>query len=900
LAKTPSKVQNEGLILIDGSSYLYRAFYALPPLTNSRGEPTGAVFGVVNMIRKLMADYDSKYIAVIFDAKGKSFRHDIYSAYKANRKVTPHDLQIQIPLLFELIKAMGLPLVVIEGVEADDVIATLATGAQQENIDTLISTGDKDMAQLASEKIHLINTMSNELLDAKGVKEKFGVPPEKIIDYLALVGDTSDNIPGVPNVGPKTAAKWLTDYGSLEEIINHATEIKGAVGKNLRNSLHQLLISKQLVTLELNIKLEFNIKDLKKSAANKTKLIELLKRLEFKKWLAELLREQRSNNPTKKNYQTILTKEDFNPWLKKLTNAKQFAFDTETTSLDTLQAEIVGISFAVKSGEAVYIPVMHNYPGAPLQLSRDFVLEKLKPLLEDKNKIKFGQNLKYDTEVLANYNIDVQGIGFDTMMEAYILNSSNNHYDMESLALKYLGTSVTTFEEVAGTGKRQLTFNQIPIETAAPYAAEDADIVLQLHEKLLPELSAHDASLKILQTIEMPLIKVLARMERNGVCINTQFLQELGLKFSKRIIELEEYAYKLSGTVFNLASPKQLQEILFGKLKLPISKKTSNGQPSTAENVLQQLALDYPLPKTILEHRALSKLKSTYIDGLLAQIHPRTNRVHTSYNQAVTNTGRLSSTNPNLQNIPIRTEQGRCIRQAFIASPGYKIVSADYSQIELRIMAHLSQDKGLLKAFLDGNDIHTATAAEVFGMSLSEVTNAQRRRAKAINFGLIYGMSAFGLAQQLNISREQAQNYIDLYFARYPEVKTFMQITRDTAKQHGFVETLFGRRLYIPDINSSNFVRLNAAERAAINAPMQGSAADIIKIAMINIDKWIQKTKLNGKMIMQVHDELVFEIAKNDIKKSISYIQKHMTNAAKLSVPIVVNVGIGDNWDEAH
>ena len=900
MAKTQNKVQSEDLILIDGSSYLYRAFYALPPLTNSRGEPTGAVLGVINMIRKLMADYDSKYIAVIFDAKGKSFRHDIYPAYKANRKVTPHDLQIQIPLLFELIKAMGLPLVIIEGVEADDVIATLATRAQRENIDTLISTGDKDMTQLASDKIQLINTMNNELLDVKGVKKKFGVAPQKITDYLALVGDTSDNIPGVPKVGPKTAVKWLTDYGSLEEIINHAAEIKGKVGENLRNSLQQLPISKQLVTLKLNIKLGSKLEDLKKGVADKTKLIELLKQLEFKKWLAELLREQQAKNATSKNYQAILIEDDFNLWLKKLINAKQFAFDTETTSLDTLQAEIVGISFAVKSGEAAYIPIMHNYPGAPLQLSRNFVLEKLKPLLQDKNKIKLGQNLKYDIGVLANYDIDVQGIGFDTMMEAYVLNSSDNRYDMESLALKYLGISTSSFEEVAGTGKHQLTFNQIPIEKATPYAAEDADIVMQLHEKLLPQLSAHKDLLKILQIIEMPLIKVLARMERNGVCIDAQFLHEQGLKFSKRIIELEEHAYKLSGTVFNLASPKQLQEILFGKLKLPISKKTPNGQPSTAENVLQQLALDYPLPKTILEHRALSKLKSTYIDGLLSQINPQTMRVHTSYNQAVTNTGRLSSTNPNLQNIPIRTEQGRRIRQAFIASPGHKIVSADYSQIELRIMAHLSQDKGLLKAFSDGDDIHTTTAAEVFGVSLGEVTNVQRRRAKAINFGLIYGMSAFGLAQQLNISREQAQNYIDLYFARYPEVKTFMQTTRDKAKRYGFVETLFGRRLYVPDINSSNFARISAAERAAINAPMQGSAADIIKIAMINIDKWIQKTKLNVKMIMQVHDELVFEIAKKDVKKAISYIQKYLIKATKLSIPIVVHVGIGDNWDEAH
>ncbi len=884
-------------ILIDGSSYLYRAFHALPPLANSEGEPTGAIYGVINMIRKLIADYDPLYIAVVFDAKGKNFRHDIYPQYKANRSIMPPDLQIQVEPLRELIQAMGLPLLVIDGVEADDVIAILAEQAKKEGIDTLISTGDKDMAQLVNDNIHLVNTMSNELLDAKGVKNKFGVPPEKMLDYLALVGDSSDNIPGVPKVGPKTAVKWLEEYGSLDEIIKHADEIGGKVGENLRASLEQLPISKQLLTLKLNIELELKLKDLKQQVPDNKKIIELLKRLEFKKWLAELLRAEGAETG---NYQAIFTESDFALWLEKLTKAKQFAFDTETTSLDSMQAEIVGVSFAVKENEAAYMPLAHDYENAPQQLNREYVLKKLKPLLEDEDKIKLGQNLKYDIEVLANYGINMQGIGFDTMLESYVLNSSEIRHDLDSLALKHLGVSTITFSDVAGSGKKKLTFNQVPIEKAAPYAAEDADVVLKLHAQLWLKLSVHKSLVKVLQKIEMPLIKVLANMERNGVCIDAKFLKQQSVRLTRRIHELEEQAYKLADQVFNLASPKQLQEILFTKLKLPILKKTPIGQPSTAEAVLQELALDYPLPKVILEHRSLSKLRSTYLDALPEQIDAKTGRVHTSYNQAVTSTGRLSSTNPNLQNIPIRTEEGRKIRQAFIAPRGYRIVSADYSQIELRIMAHLSQDKNLLHAFENGDDIHTSTAAEIFAIPVKDVTKEQRRRAKAINFGLIYGMSAFGLARQLNISHDEALAYMELYFARYPVVKTYMQETRKKAKQQGFVETLFGRRLYVPDINSSNFQRQSAAERAAINGPMQGTAADIIKIAMLNIDNWLQNTKLDIKMIMQVHDELVFEIAKRDVKKAIQYIQKHMTESIKLSVPIVVHVGVGHNWDEAH
>ena len=824
-----NKQTQYSFILIDGSSYLYRAFHALPPLTNSHGEPTGAVYGVINMIRKLIADYDPEYVAVIFDAKGKSFRHAIYPPYKANRPIMPPDLQVQVEPLRELIKAMGLPLLVIEGVEADDVIGALAARAEKEGLETLISTGDKDMTQLASSKVHLINTMSNVLLDEQGVKDKFGVPPERIIDYLALVGDSSDNIPGVPKVGPKTAVKWLQKYGSLEEIIKHADEITGKVGENLRDSLGQLPISKKLVTLKLNVALDFAPKDLTKQAEDDNKLIELLKRLEFKKWLAELLTTERP-----------AVEQDVDLYLEKLQKAESCAFH-----LDVKDNEIVGISLAIKIGAAIYVPI-----------------RRVKSILENKNISKIGYDIKNSLEILANYDIHLQGIKFDIMLEAYVLNSTASRHDNILIA--------------------------------------NADMILQSHADLWPRIAKEPGLLKVFQEIEMPLIKVLANLEQNGVAIDAEFLNNESEKFGKRISELEEEAYKLAGSIFNLASPKQLREILFTELKLPILKKTPIGQPSTAEVVLQTLALDYPLPKIILEYRTLAKLKSTYTDSLPRQINPATGRVHTSYNQAVTATGRLSSTNPNLQNIPIRTKEGRQIRKAFIAPRGYKIVSADYSQIELRIMAHLSQDKDLLAAFSNGEDIHKATAAEVFAIALDNVTKEQRRSAKAINFGLIYGMSAFGLARQLDISHEAAQNYIDLYFARYPGVKDFMEKTREKARKNGFVETLFGRRLYVPDINASNFQRQSAAERAAINAPMQGTAADIIKLAMINIDNWIQKTNLDIKMIMQVHDELVFEIAAQDVEFAIENIQKYMTKSVQLSVPIAVHIGIGNNWDETH
>lgn len=890
-----AKRATKPFILIDGSSYLYRAFHALPPLTNSKGQPTGAVYGVINMIRKLLADYDPKYVAVVFDAKGKNFRHDLYPAYKAQRPPMPPDLQVQIEPLHELIKLMGLPLLIIEGVEADDVIGALAVRAEQQGMDVLISTGDKDMAQVVSENINLINTMNNVVLDVKGVNQKFGVTPEKIIDYLALIGDSSDNIPGVPKVGPKTAVKWLEEYGSLENIIGHADEIAGKIGENLRASLKQLPLSKELVTLRLDIVLGLDPKDLPRGVANNKKLAELLQNLEFKKWLAEVVTKETITD----NYQIILQAKDFNVWLAKLTAAPSFAIDTETTSLDAITAEIVGISFAINPHEAAYVPLVHDYIDAPKQLDRDWVLSKLKPLLEDPQKIKLGQNLKYDMEVLANYNIAMQGIEFDTMLESYLLNPNGRH-NLDILALQHLGVNTIHFKDIAGVGKKQLTFNQIKLDKAAPYAAEDVDIVLQVHAKLWPEIAKYPKLIKVFTEIDMPLLPVLATLESNGVCIDTALLKEQSKVLATRINELEQEAYRLAEQEFNLASPKQLQEILFSKLKIPVTKKTPTGQPSTAENVLQELALDYPLPKIILEHRSLVKLKSTYTDALPQQINPRTKRVHTSYNQAVTATGRLSSTNPNLQNIPVRTVEGRKIRQAFIAPPGEKIISADYSQIELRIMAHLSKDPGLLKAFAGGDDIHQATAAEVFDIPIIQVNQEQRRKAKAINFGLIYGMSAFGLAKQLNIHREQAQKYIDLYFERYPGVKAYMEQTRNTARQQGYVETIFGRRLYVPEINSTNFMQRSAAERAAINAPMQGSAADIIKIAMINIANWIQAAKPKLKMIMQVHDELLFTTVATNLNDYTDHIRKFMCQAAKLSVPLTVDIGVGNNWDEAH
>jgi DNA polymerase-1 len=888
------------LILVDGSSYLYRAFHALPPLTNSQGQPTGAVYGVLNMLRRLITDYQPNYMAVIFDAKGKTFRDDLYAEYKAHRPIMPTELQSQIEPLHAIIQALGIPLLMVPGVEADDVIGTLALQAKAQGMHTLISTGDKDMAQLVCPEITLINTMTNTALDVAGVKTKFGIKVEQVIDYFALVGDAVDNVPGVPKVGPKTAVKWLDAYGNLDAIMASAHEITGKIGENLREALVSLPLSRELVTIKCDVPLTLGPQDLTLNKQDRATLIDWYKRLEFKSWLAELLQAQSPEQRPATHYQTIVDKENFERWLARLTKAEFFAFDTETTSLDYMAAEIVGVSFAIQPNEAAYVPFGHDYLDAPTQLSKDYVLSQLKPLLENPDLKKLGHNLKYDLEVLANHGIHLRGITYDSMLESYILNSTANRHDMDSLALKYLGYKTTTFEEIAGKGAKQLTFNQIPLETAGHYAAEDADITLQLHQKLWPSVASEPGLRGVFEVIEMPMITVLSQLERTGVLINAELLTQQSQELAKRLLELEEETYALAGRMFNLGSPKQLQEILYGNLGLPILEKTPTGQPSTAENVLQELALSYPLPKLILEYRSLSKLKSTYTDKLPKQINPKTGRVHTSYNQAVVATGRLSSTDPNLQNIPVRTEEGRRIRQAFVAPAGYKIVAADYSQIELRIMAHLSQDQGLLTAFAQNLDIHSATAAEIFNIPLEQVSALQRRSAKAINFGLIYGMSAFGLAKQLGIGRNEAQFYIDRYFARYPGVKQYMEDTRAKAKEIGYVETLFGRRLYVPDINARNLQRQRAAERIAINAPMQGTAADIIKLAMIRTATRIIKPAIDGRMIMQVHDELVFEIAESDLDKAIVMIKQCMMEAAQLRVPLIVDVGIGDNWDEAH
>lgn len=896
-----TKSSRKPFILIDGSSYLHRAFHALPPLTTSKGEPTGAVYGVINMLCKLINDYDPELIAVVFDAKGKTFRHEMYPQYKANRPPMEEDLKVQIKPLHEIIKAMGLPLLIIEGVEADDVIGTLARIAAKKSIPVVISTGDKDMAQLVNANISLINTMNNTSMDEKVVKEKFGVPAEKIIDYLALVGDTSDNVPGVSGVGPKTAVKWLEEYHSLDNIIKHAEKITGKVGERLRSSLEHLPLAKTLVTIKDDVPLDFKIEDLTRGAEDTQKLKELFTHLEFKSWLAQLAKEVKPVEPISSGeYQIILQEKDFAHFLQQLHHAKSFAVDLETTSLDVLQAEIVGISFALHPGKACYIPFAHAYAGVPDQLNRETVLQQLKPILENSQQLKLGQNLKYDMNVLANYDIQLQGIAYDTMLESYVLNSSSNQHDKSTLVLRYLGKSITTYEDLTGKGAKQIPFSQVNLEKAADYAAADSDLVLQLHEVLWPQIKKIHKLEDVFTKIEMPLLSVLARMERLGVCIDKDLLQAQSREIAKRIHEIEKEAYKLAGETFNLNSPAQLQEVLFTRLKLPVMQKTPGGQPSTAEAVLQELSEQYDFPKLILEHRSLSKLKSTYTDSLPEQINPKTHRVHTSYNQAVTTTGRLSSTNPNLQNIPIRTEEGRKIRQAFIASHGSKIISADYSQIELRIMAHLSQDQGLINAFAKDEDIHRATASEVFDVKLKEVTPEQRRNAKMINFGLIYGMSAFGLAQRLGMSRDIARKYVELYFTRYPGIKDYMEKMRKLAHEQGYVETLFGRRLYIPEIHSKNFARRSAAERTAINAPMQGTAADIMKIAMIDLDHWIQKKQSSVKMIMQVHDELVFEVAAHDVAEVQKEVKQRMENAAKLHVPLIVHVGVGNNWDEAH
>ena len=894
-----SKSTQKPLVLVDGSSYLFRAYFALPPLTNSKGRPTGAIYGVVSMLKRLVTDYQPEHVAVVFDPKGKSFRNDLYSEYKANRATMPNELREQIQPLFEIIEALGFPLIIKEGFEADDVIATLTRQAEQQDMDVLISTGDKDLAQLVNDRVTLINTMNNRLLDPTGVKEKFGVSPEQIVDYLTLVGDSSDNIPGVPKVGPKTAAKWLQQYDSLDNLVKHANEITGKVGEYLRDNLKTLPVTRQLVTLISDVALAIQPQELSRQEKDQKKLIELFTELEFKTWLSELLAAEKET-PAALPYTTIYDKKTFQQWLKKLENSEEFSFDTETTDLNAMQAQLVGVSFSVQPGEAAYVPLGHDYEGAPKQLDRAWVLQQLTPLLNNKEKTLVGQNLKYDLQVLAQYDIRVNTKLLDTLLESYVLNSTGTRRDLDTLSLKYLGKSTIKFEDIAGKGVKQLTFNQVSVEKAAYYASEDADIALQLHHKLMPMLSVDKKLLDVLNTIEMPLMPVLAEMEMHGVLINADMLKKQSKVLEEKIKALEKQAYQLASQEFNLNSPKQLQTILYETLKLPVLKKTPGGQPSTAEFVLQNLALDYPLPKIILEHRSLSKLKSTYTDRLPEQVHPTTQRIHTSYNQAVTSTGRLSSNHPNLQNIPIRTEEGRKVRQAFIAPPGYRIIAADYSQVELRIIAHISQDPGLITAFNNQLDIHQATAAEVFGVKLADVTPEQRRRAKAINFGLLYGMSEFGLAKQLGVTRDVAQQYIDTYFQRYPKVREYMEVIRKVAKQQGYVETLLGRRLYVPEINATNIQRRHAAERAAINAPMQGTAADIIKAAMILVHEWLKKHSVDAHMIMQVHDELVFEVAQKDLDPVTQQIRYCMENAVQLSVPLSVDIGVGENWDEAH
>ncbi|MEQ5296275.1 DNA polymerase I [Providencia rettgeri] len=929
-----AQIAENPLILVDGSSYLYRAYHAFPPLTNSAGEPTGAMYGVLNMLRSLIMQYKPSHVAVVFDAKGKTFRDELFESYKSHRPPMPDDLRAQIAPLHEMVEAMGLPLLVVSGVEADDVIGTLACEASRKGMPVLISTGDKDMAQLVEPNITLINTMNNTILGPDEVKEKYGVPPELIIDFLALMGDSSDNIPGVPGVGEKTALALLQGIGSLEAIYNDLEAIaplgfRGSktLAPKMAENRDVAFLSYQLATIKTDVELEKTCEELQVAQPDVDKLHQLFSRYEFKRWLADVengtwmegkgssvkasptpaASPAKPSSPTAptlcaENYQTILEKADLERWVEKLSKASLFAFDTETDSLDTQEARLVGMSFAIEPGHAAYLPLGHDYLDAPVQLPLEEVLGLMKPILESENILKIGQNLKYDAEVLENYDIELKGIGYDTMLESYVLNSvaGMGRHDMDSLADRHLNHKTVSFEEIAGKGKKQLTFNQIALEEAANYAAEDADVTLLLHQALYPQLEAEPKLNHIFQNIEMPLVPVLVRMERKGVLIDANVLAAQSKVITARLAELEKEAFELAGEEFNLASPKQLQTILFEKLQLPVIKKTPSGAASTNEEVLEELALNHALPKLLLEHRSLAKLKSTYTDKLPLMINPRTQRVHTSYHQAVTATGRLSSRDPNLQNIPVRTEEGRRIRQAFIAREGYKVMAADYSQIELRIMAHLSQDKGLLTAFAEGKDIHKATAAEVFGVPLEQVTSDQRRSAKAINFGLIYGMSAFGLARQLGIPRGEAQRYMDLYFERYPGVLRYMENTRLQASEQGYVETLEGRRLYLADIKSSNGMRRKAAEREAINAPMQGTAADIIKKAMIAVDNWLQTEKPHADMLMQVHDELVFEVKESELERVQAQVQSLMEQSMKLDVPLKVDVGIGDNWDEAH
>lgn len=923
------------LILVDGSSYLYRAFHALPPLTNSKGAPTGAVKGVINMLRKMQRDNPQSTVVVVFDAKGKTFRDAIYAEYKANRPPMPDELRPQVEPIFEIVKAMGLPLLVVEGVEADDVVGTLARMATEEGVDVIVSTGDKDMAQLVNQHVTLINTMTDTVMDIEGVKSKYGFGPEYMIDYLALMGDKVDNIPGVPGVGEKTAQALIQGMGSLESIYSDLEKVRTLSFRGAKSMPEKLLenkelalLSYELATIKTDVELPVTLADLENQPQDNQRLRELFEELEFKSWVTEIDRSGAAPSsslaatgkttaavvpssdpiaaptspavPKSVSYSTIFDEDGLSNLVARLEASSLFAFDLETTSLDTLEAKIVGLSVSILAGEAFYVPVGHDYMGAPQQLSIESVLEKFKPLLEANSVLKVGQNLKYDRSVLKNYGIELNGIAFDTMLESYVLNSVAVRHNMDDLADRYLGHKTLSFEEIAGKGAKQLTFNQINLEQAAHYAAEDADITLRLHEALWPQVQATPSLVPVLTDIEMPLLSVLSDVERHGALVDARLLGEQSLALGQRMQELEREVFAIAGREFNISSPKQLGVVLFDEQKLPVIKKTPTGSPSTAEEVLQELALDYPLPKLLMEYRGLAKLKSTYTDKLPQMINPKTGRIHTTYHQAVTATGRLSSQDPNLQNIPIRTEEGRRIRQAFIAKPGSQLIAADYSQIELRIMAHLSKDEGLLNAFRQGLDVHKATAAEVFGVPLEAVTGDMRRSAKAINFGLIYGMSAFGLARQLRLGRAEAQSYINTYFERYPGVQRYMNDIRAQAHEKGYVETLFGRRLYLPEINAKNRNLQAGAERTAINAPMQGTAADIIKRAMVDVHYWLQDAGFDARIIMQVHDELVLEVADGDVEAVKAGVIERMAKAATLDVPLLVEAGVGNNWDEAH
>jgi DNA polymerase-1 len=899
------------LLLVDGSSYLYRAFHALPDLRSPAGEPTGAIYGVMNMLRRLLVDYKADFLGCVFDAKGKTFRDEVYPEYKAHRPPMPDDLASQIEPLIEAIRALGWPVLVVDGVEADDVIGTLARAASGAGIRTVVSTGDKDLAQLVDDRVTLINTMSNERLDAAGVEAKFGVPPQKIVDYLALVGDAVDNIPGVEKVGPKTAARWISEFGSLDGVLAHAEEIRGVAGENLRKARDWLPTGRGLATVKCDVPLPFAVEDLAPRSRDRERLRELFSRFGFKTWLKEVEGGSGDAAPVAvaapwlpaadapRRYETLLTEADLVRWLERIAAAPETCVDTETTSLDPFAAELVGVSFSVEPGHAAYLAIAHRYPGAPEQIGVARALELLRPWLEDSAHAKVGQNLKYDQHVLANHGVRLAGVAHDTLLQSYVLESHARH-DMDTLAERHLGLKTITYDEVTGKGAQRIGFEEVSVERATEYSAEDADVTLRLHRLLYPRVAA-DAKLRfVYESIEMPVREVLFRMERNGVLVDAALLERQGHELGQRMLELEQKAYAEAAQPFNLNSPRQIGEIFFERLKLPVLKKTATGAASTDEEVLEKLALDYPLPKTLLEYRALSKLKSTYTDKLPRMVNPRTGRVHTNYGQATAVTGRLASNDPNLQNIPVRTAEGRRIREAFVAPAGHAIVSADYSQVELRIMAHISGDEGLLAAFARGDDIHRATAAEIFGREPREVTAEERRYAKTINFGLIYGMSAFGLAQQLGLERATAQAYIDSYFARYPGVARYMESTRQTAREQGYVETVFGRRLWLPEIRAGNQGRRAGAERAAINAPMQGTAADLIKLAMIAVQKWIDDERLGGRLVMQVHDELVLEVPEAELKRVKGELPALMSGVASLRAPLVVDIGVGRNWDEAH